>query len=155
MPGPRSYALLAPVEFPWKQSVDHIEHVGSHDSYNLSLKLCRNGVVCGPSSGFNLQGLFSLLEKRKAEGTLSQLAEADGLVHCVFLCCDLPYQYINEYFSKLGPEAFPPITNEVCSAVNHEVEQLTDKLAAPDEGRPASLRRSLGTLNSRNPPAER
>ena len=114
MPGPRSYALLAPVEFPWKTSVDHIEEVGSHDSYTLSLDLCRQGIVSGPSSGFNLQGLFQFIEKRKSEGSLSDLAGPDGAVHCVFLCCDLPYQYINEYFDKLGHSAFPSIKNEVC-----------------------------------------
>lgn len=113
VPGPRSYALLAPVEFPWKQSVDHIEHIGSHDSFSLSLSLCRNGIVCGPSSGFNLQGLFSFIESRKAAGTLSELAGDDGEIHCVFLCCDLPYQYIGEYFDKLGETYFPNITNEV------------------------------------------
>ncbi|CEJ82363.1 hypothetical protein VHEMI02433 [[Torrubiella] hemipterigena] len=112
VPGPRSYALLAPVEFPWKKSVDHIEEVGSHDSYTLSLAMCRNGIVCGPSSGFNLQGLYNFIGKRKAEGTLSEMAGEDGEVHCVFLCCDLPYQYIGEYFDKLDATQFPAITNE-------------------------------------------
>lgn len=113
VPGPRSFALLAPVEFPWKSAVDHLEHVNSHDSFSLSLDLCRQGIVCGPSSGFNLQGLVQFIDKRKAEGTLSELAGPDGEIHCVFLCCDLPYQYIHEYFDKLGPEYFPPIKNEV------------------------------------------
>lgn len=113
VPGPRSFALLAPVEFPWKSSVDCIEEVGSHDSYSLSLDLCREGIVCGPSSGFNLKGLFQFIEKHKAAGTLQDLAGDDGEIHCVFLCCDLPYQYINEYFDKLGSEYFTPITNEV------------------------------------------
>lgn len=114
VPGPRSYALMRPVEFPWKEAVDTIEEVGSEHSYTLSLKLCREGLVCGPSSGFNLQGLFQMLEKRKDAGTLDDLAGADGLTHCVFLCCDLPYQYIGEYFQKLGAEEFRPIRNEVC-----------------------------------------
>lgn len=118
VPGPRSYALLAPVEFPWKQAVDQVEHVGSHDSFSLSLRLCRNGIMCGPSSGFNLQGLFNLLEKRKTEATLSRLRAEDGLIHAVFLCCDLPYQYIAEYFDKLGPSSFPPITNEHLTKVD-------------------------------------
>ncbi|KXS95460.1 hypothetical protein AC578_4713 [Pseudocercospora eumusae] len=118
VPGPRSYALLAPVEFPWKEAVDHVEHVGSFDSFSLSLQLCRNGLVCGPSSGFNLQGLFNLLEKRKQESTLTQLRSHDNLVHAVFLCCDLPYQYLGEYFDKLGQEAFPPITNEYLAKVD-------------------------------------
>jgi hypothetical protein len=105
------------VEFPWKSSVDHIEEVGSHDSFSLSLELCRQGIVCGPSSGFNLQGLYQFIEGRKAkangDGSLSELAGPDGEIHCVFLCCDLPYQYINEYFDKLGEAHFPQIHNEV------------------------------------------
>lgn len=124
VPGPRSFALLAPVEFPWKEAVDAIEEVNSADSYSLSLDLCREGVVCGPSSGFNLQGLFQMLEKQKAEGTLAELAGPDGLIHSVFLCCDLPYQYIGEYFQKLGPEKFLPIRNEV--------RQTTDTRIATD-----------------------
>ncbi|KAG7416811.1 putative siderophore biosynthesis protein SbnA [Fusarium oxysporum f. sp. rapae] len=112
VPGPRSFALMAPVQFPWKRAVDHIEEVDSHNSFSMSLDLCRNGIVCGPSSGFNLKGLYQLIEKRKTEGTLSDLAGPDGTINCVFLCCDLPYQYINEYFDKLGESYFPSIKNE-------------------------------------------
>jgi hypothetical protein len=54
-----------------------------------------------------------MLSKRKTAGTLSDLAGSDGITHCVFMCCDLPYQYIGEYFQKLGAEEFPPIRNEV------------------------------------------
>lgn len=79
----------------------------------MSLRLCREGLVSGPSSCFNLQGLFQMLEKRKTAGTLAELAGPDGLTHCVFLCCDLPYQYIGEYFQNLRSEQFPPIRNEV------------------------------------------
>ncbi|KAI3553351.1 cysteine synthase A [Colletotrichum abscissum] len=118
VPGPRSLALLAPVNFPWKSAVDHIEEVASHPSYSLSLELCRNGIVCGPSSGFNLQGLYQFIEKRKKEGTLSQLAGEDGQIHCVTLCCDLPYQYMDEYFAKLEAEQFPPIRNSELSDVD-------------------------------------
>lgn len=113
VPGPRSFALMKPVEFPWKEAVDSIEEVTSPDSFSLSLDLCREGIVCGPSSGFNLQGLFQMLEKRKAADTLGELRGPDGSIHCVFLCCDLPYQYIGEYFDKLGSEKFHPIMNEV------------------------------------------
>jgi rhodanese-related sulfurtransferase len=98
--------------------VDHIEHVGSHDSFRLSLDLCRNGIVCGPSSGFNLTGLYNFLERRKSEGTLKEISNSEGETHCVFLCCDLPYQYINEYFDKLGQGAFPPIRNEKLAKVD-------------------------------------
>ncbi|KAI1111350.1 tryptophan synthase beta subunit-like PLP-dependent enzyme [Nemania sp. NC0429] len=118
VPGPRSYALLAPVEFPWKAATDHIEHVGSYDSFSLSLDLCREGIVCGPSSGFNLRGLLQYIEKCKANGSLSKLAGPDGEIHCVFLCCDLPYQYIEEYYEKLDDSRFPPIKNEELTKVD-------------------------------------
>lgn len=128
VPGPRSFALLSPVEFPWRDSVDAIEEVGSKDAFGLSLKLCREGLICGPSSGFNLQGiangdlitiwltcsgLFNYLGKRKAAGTLKEIAGPYGLINCAFICCDLPYQYVDEYFDKLGDASFHPIHNQV------------------------------------------
>jgi cysteine synthase len=58
VPGPRTFALLSPVEFPWRDSVDAVEEVGSLDAYGLSLRLCREGLISGPSSGLNLQGTF-------------------------------------------------------------------------------------------------
>ncbi|TRX98988.1 hypothetical protein FHL15_000330 [Xylaria flabelliformis] len=118
VPGPRSYALLAPVKFPWKEATDHIEHVGSYDSYSLSLDLCRQGIICGPSSGFNLKGLFQYIEKCKANGSLTNLAGPDGSIHCVFMCCDLPYQYIDEYYDKLEETRFPPIKNQELTNVD-------------------------------------
>ncbi|RWA08274.1 hypothetical protein EKO27_g6835 [Xylaria grammica] len=118
VPGPRSYALLAPVKFPWKEATDHIEHVGSYDSYSLSLDMCRQGIICGPSSGFNLKGLFQYLEKCKADGSLTSLAGPDGGIHCVFMCCDLPYQYIEEYYEKLEETRFPPIKNQELTKVD-------------------------------------
>lgn len=113
VPGPRSYALMAPVEFPWREAVDTLEEVGENESYTLSLKLSREGLICGPSSGFNLQGLYQYLERRRRDGTLRDLADEHGEVHAVFMCCDLPYQYISEYFQKLDHRSFPKIQNEV------------------------------------------
>ncbi|KAM4054578.1 pyridoxal-phosphate dependent enzyme [Hirsutella rhossiliensis] len=112
VPGPRSFGLLAPVTFPWAKAVDKVEEVGAHDAYKLSLDLTRQGLVCGPSSGFNLKGLFQFIEKRKAAGSLHELAGPDGEIHCAFMCCDLPYQYVGEYFDKLDETHFPKIKNE-------------------------------------------
>lgn len=112
VPGPRSYALMSPVEFPWRDAVDVIEEVGSSDSYRLSLELSREGLICGPSSGFNLQGLYNHLSNRKLGRTLDELRSNDGKIHCVFVACDLPYQYLDEYFSKLGEEPFHPLNNQ-------------------------------------------
>ncbi|KAK3936024.1 tryptophan synthase beta subunit-like PLP-dependent enzyme [Diplogelasinospora grovesii] len=117
VPGPRSLALMSPIEFPWRNAVDAIEEVGSAPSYSWSMRLSREGLVAGPSSGFNLQGLFQFLEKRKKEGTLQELAGPLGSeIHCVFLCCDLPYQYMDEYFQKLDESHFHPIENRSLTA---------------------------------------
>ena len=128
VPGPRSLALLSPVEFPWRDSVDAMEEVGSKEAFGLSLRLSREGLICGPSSGFNLQGsltfrtlliqltlpgLLNYLHKQKVAGTMSKLVGPDNLINCVFICCDLPYQYIDEYFAKLSTDNFHPIRNNV------------------------------------------
>lgn len=113
VPGPRSFALMEPVGFPWREAVDALEEVGEEDSFGLSLRLSREGLVCGPSSGFNLQGLLQYIGKRKYAGTLEELKNDNGEVHCVFMCCDLPYPYMIEYFEKLDPSWFPDIKNEV------------------------------------------
>ncbi|KAK7554596.1 putative cysteine synthase B [Phyllosticta citricarpa] len=118
VPGPRSLALMSPVGFPWRQAIDTLEEVGSVDSYSLSLALTRQGLICGPSSGFNLKGLYQFLEKRKQEGTLKDIANEDGEIHCVFLCCDLPYQYVGEYFEKLDSSHFHPIVDARLGAVD-------------------------------------
>ena len=94
--------------------MDAIESVGSIDSYRLSMSLSREGLICGPSSGMALKGLFNLLQKLKDAGKLNKYAEPDtGEISCVFVCCDLPQQYLDGYFQRLGEEDFHPITNRV------------------------------------------
>jgi hypothetical protein len=116
---------MAPVLFPWEKAIDTFEEVNSTDSYSYSMQLSREGIVCGPSSGFNLKGLFQHIEKRKAAGTLKELANSNGDINCVFLCCDLPYQYISEYFTKLGESHFHPVVNKVRSSLSQaELEML-------------------------------
>ena len=67
VPGPRSFALMAPVKFPWRSIIDSIEHVGSQDSYKLSMKLSREGLICGPSSGLNLQGKIAYFSNKQSK----------------------------------------------------------------------------------------
>ena len=114
VPGPRPFQLFESVKFPWKNVVDVIEHISSNDSYYLSMRLSREGLICGPSSGMTLKGLYNFLQREKDRGRLPSLAGPDGTVSCVFMCCDLPYQYLDDYFTKLGDDHFRPIVNEVC-----------------------------------------
>jgi cysteine synthase len=113
VPGPRPYNLVTESKFPWKCVTDAVEEVSSLDSYRLSLQLSREGIICGPSSGMCLEGLFKYFGKQKEARFLQRLAGQDGKINCVFMCADLPYQYLDEYFSKLGEDFFKPIVNEV------------------------------------------
>lgn len=84
--------------------------------------LSRQGLICGPSSGEALKGLLEYLGDLKAEGRLAELADAEtGDISCVFTCSDLPYQYLDGYFTRLAEEEFPPILNEVRLPVSRRV----------------------------------
>ena len=85
VPGPRSYSLLAPVEFPWREAVNAVEEIASPESFEKSLQLCRNGLLVGPSSGLALLGLLKHLNKLKEKGELDQLRNEDtGEIPCMF-----------------------------------------------------------------------
>lgn len=113
VPGPRPAQLFKSIDFPWQTVVDEVEEVDSSQSYRVSMLLSREGLICGPSSGMALQALLNALQKAKDEGRLAEFAAADGRVRAVFTCCDLPYQYMDNYAKKLGPSAFKPIDNIV------------------------------------------
>jgi cysteine synthase len=113
IPGPRPAPLFKSINFPWETVVDEVQEVDSPQSYRLSMLLSREGLICGPSSGMALQALLNVLQKVKDEDRLIEFAAADGQIHAVFTCCDLPYQYMDNYVQKLGRSAFPPIGNIV------------------------------------------
>tara|TARA_R110002003_G_scaffold45_9_gene3522 strand:- start:688 stop:954 length:267 start_codon:yes stop_codon:yes gene_type:complete len=86
----------------------------------MSMRLSREGLICGPSSGEALQGLLQYLAEMKSTGRLGELTDnRTGEISCVFTCCDLPYQYLPSYFEKLDADEFPSIDNKVS---NTEVE---------------------------------
>lgn len=78
------------------------------------MKLSRYGIIAGPSSGEALHGLLAYLQRKKADGRLSDLRDPDTReISCVFVCADLPYQYMDMYYKKLADEEFPAIHNQV------------------------------------------
>ncbi|KAA1096460.1 hypothetical protein PGT21_017390 [Puccinia graminis f. sp. tritici] len=112
IPGPRTLDLMREVNFPWKDVTDEIVEIGSREAYDNSMLLCRMGIVVGPSSGMSLAAVYSFLERRKSQGSLDELRDEEGQITCVFLCCDFPFQYIDEYIQKCSTELFPPIHNQ-------------------------------------------
>ncbi|OAV99951.1 hypothetical protein PTTG_08614 [Puccinia triticina 1-1 BBBD Race 1] len=112
IPGPRTLDLMREVNFPWKQVTDEVIEIGTREAYNNSMLLCRMGIVAGPSSGMSLAAVYSFLERRKSQGSLDELRDEEGDITCVFLCCDFPFQYVDEYMHKCSAELFPPIHNQ-------------------------------------------
>lgn len=111
VPGPRTKNLLGEITFDWEKVVDAIEEVGTIDSYKTSLDLCRYGLLVGPSSGFALKGLLNYLSRAKMENKLNNLKNEDGEIVCVFIACDSPLPYLNEYFEYLEDDQFPKVEN--------------------------------------------
>lgn len=112
IPWPRTRSLLQQIAFDWKSCVDKTIEVGAKESYIRSLDLIRNGIVVWPSSWFALQWLFEFLEKQKSSNGLDALRNNQWEIHAVFICCDSPYSYIDEYFTYLDDNYFPQIENE-------------------------------------------
>ncbi len=111
VPGVRTENLLRETAFDWREVADAVELIGTRDAYLQSLKLCREGLLVGPSSGFALAGLLQFLFKQQENGGLDALRNGNGDVVAVFICCDSPFPYLDEYFEYLGDECFPPIQN--------------------------------------------
>jgi hypothetical protein len=148
VPGPRSFDLAQDINFPWKGVISADVHVTSLDAYGESLQLCRQGLLCGPSSGLALRGLYQYLEKAKnCKGEPDRLRGPDGFVTCkgrascffvcsivnsrvgVFIYCDYPFQYIGDYFKKLDPSNFPKINREELFGVDLYPYGLEGKLS--------------------------
>lgn len=111
VPGVRTRGLLQLTGIDREKQVDSIVEVKTRESYQKSLQLSRAGIVVGPSSGFSLCGLLHYLEQRVTSNTLDALRDNDGDISCVFICCDGPVPYLDEYFKYLDPSDFPEIQN--------------------------------------------
>lgn len=112
VPGVRTPNLLQEIAFDWRKVTDFVEEIGTKESFVESLRLCRAGIVVGPSSGLALAGLFSFLSKQKDAGNLDDLKNRNGEIVAVFVCPDGPLPYLNEYFEYLDESNFPVIENE-------------------------------------------
>ncbi len=108
----RTKTLLKEVAFDWSKYVDKTIEIWTKESYAESLHLIRNGIVVWPSSGFALIWLKRFLEEKKQENTLDSFKNKKWEINIVFICCDSPFPYIDEYFSYLDKTDFPTIENE-------------------------------------------
>ena len=106
VPGPRTLEELDLVEFDWQKNMDDVITQEAENAYIQSLKLCRQGILVGPSTGLNLAGLLTYLERKLQEGTLEKLRNKNHELNCVILACDLPFLYLDEYFKHIPKSYF-------------------------------------------------
>jgi cysteine synthase/rhodanese-related sulfurtransferase len=111
VPGPRTRNLLEQIAFDWEGATDETIEIGTVSAYATSLELCRHGLLVGPSSGFALAGLLQHLKHAESKQQLEKLKNGKEELICVFVCCDTPYPYLDEYFSVLEECHFPAIEN--------------------------------------------
>jgi cysteine synthase len=52
------FSMIQRIPFPWRNIVDAVEEVNAADAFANSMKLSREGIVCGPSSGMQYTGKF-------------------------------------------------------------------------------------------------
>ncbi|HET6248878.1 MAG TPA: pyridoxal-phosphate dependent enzyme [Tepidisphaeraceae bacterium] len=105
VPGVRTEARLSEIRFPWRQTLDAVETVGTRESFKKSRELWWElNLMVGPSSGFALAGLLKFLAARKAAGELDRLRNDDGEILAVFVCPDLAYPYFDKYSTHLDPQ---------------------------------------------------
>lgn len=109
IPWPRTRNLLNQIDFYWEEYVDYMEYVWTVDSYKYSLMLSRNGILWWPSSWMNLKWLIQYI--RWNMENIKKIIDTNWEYKCVFVCCDTPLPYIDEYFKYLSEDNFPKIHN--------------------------------------------
>ncbi len=106
VPGLRTEARLAEIRFDWQSGIHRVE-VETKESYRASLKLIRQGLLGGPSSGVALVGLVRFLEScRQDPARWESLRNESGDIVASFICGDTPHLYIDKYSTILDAADF-------------------------------------------------
>jgi rhodanese-related sulfurtransferase len=126
IPWPRTKSLLSQIAFNWNEYVNETIEIGTKESYVKSLEMIRYGLVVWPSSWFALAWLLAFIEKGKTNKTLDTYRNNAWEINIVFICCDSPFPYIDEYFIYLDQKYFPAIENN--ELLLHRWEVQTSKI---------------------------
>ena len=104
IPGPRSEDATKKLGFPWGKVVDLELPIAEKPAFSMSLKLVREGIFVGPSTGMQLAGILEIVGKIKKEKKLSDFRDKRGDVNIVLVACDTMFPYIEDYFDVLSEE---------------------------------------------------
>jgi cysteine synthase len=95
IPGPRGEDAVKKLFFPWEKVADLELPIGDKIAFEMSLKLIREGIFVGPSTGMQLAGILETLAKMKKQKKLKKNTNA------VLIACDTMFPYIEDYFAVL------------------------------------------------------
>jgi len=95
IPGPRGEDAVKKLGLPWEKVTDLELPIGDKIAFEMSLKLIREGIFVGPSTGMQLAGILETLAKMKKEKKLKKNTNA------VLIACDTMFPYIEDYFAVL------------------------------------------------------
>lgn len=101
IPGPRGEDAVKKLYFPWEKITDLELPIAERPAFEMSLKLIREGIFVGPSTGMQLAGILEYIEKLKKENKLKDLKGKNKEINAVFIGCDTMFAYIEDYFTVL------------------------------------------------------
>lgn len=104
IPGPRGEDATKKLGFPWEKVVDLELPIAEKPAFSASLKLIREGIFAGPSTGMQLAGILEFVRKAKAQKRLSAFRGQGGAINIVLIACDTMLPYIEDYFAVLPEE---------------------------------------------------
>ena len=139
IPGPRTKTLLRQVDFAWKENCDEVVEVTTVDAFKMSLDLCREGLLVGPSSGMSLVGALQILQQKYAERD-----NIEKTINVVIIACDGPFVYLEDYFKYLPAENFSEVKNkELLTIISSEGKSTIPEITVDD------LHKRQGAIDSR------
>ena len=106
IPGPRGEDAIPKLGFPWSKIVDMTFPIDQRSAYEESLKLVREGLLVGPSTGMQIKMIEKLILKLKKEKTLKNYRNKNGETIITLIAGDSMFPYIDEYFSILPKKYF-------------------------------------------------
>lgn len=101
IPGPRGEENVKKLEFPWEKIADLELPIATKPAFEMSLKLIREGIFVGPSTGMQLAGILEFIAKIKKEKKLAILQKKNKNINVILIACDTMFPYIEDYFTVL------------------------------------------------------
>ena len=95
IPGPRGEDAVKKLGLLWEKVADLELPIATKPAFLMSLKLIREGIFVGPSTGMQLAAILEILKKRKKQKRFRKNT------NIVFVACDTMFPYIEDYFKVL------------------------------------------------------